>query len=277
MDKEPVIGIGITTRNRPGHLSTVLKQISKYWKPNQKIVIVDDASEGGEEANVGVVSVSLSESILVYDSAIYFYCQERMGIAKAKNKCLLELQDLYKCDYFFLLDDDVFPIKDGWCEMYINAHKITKENHFLYLRPQGVVSQESSMTQFDAQLNRADVEIFDNCQGCFMFMTKKVIEKVGGMNKDYGVYGYEHASYSQRVRAAKLNKYGTYLHVSGAEKYIYAMDLDRHLTQELNLKLLYKDDKLISSMSSEMDKLPGYLKHNLAVYRKDKTIYQPLE
>lgn len=285
LKKDYVVGIGITTRNRPAHLAVVLKQISKYWKTNQKIIIVDDASDGGEEKNVGIVATCVSEAILTYDAIMYFCCPQRIGIAKAKNKCLLELKELYNCDFFILLDDDAFPIKDGWCEMFIQARQISRQQHFLYLKPQGIVKKVSGITHTEQEgsqldnlpVTRIDIDVYDNCQGCIMFMTKKVIEVVGGFNPNYGIYGYEHASYSQRVRLSKLNSYGNYLTPSNAGEYVYAMDLDQHLTKELHLKLLYKDEKCISSLASEMDKVPGYLKENIITYRNDKQIYQPLE
>jgi len=79
-------------------------------------------------------------------------------------------------DYIFLFDDDCFPIKKGWVEYFIRQHKLTGEHHFLYLKETGTIKK----------INTVDgIGWFDNCGGCFMFLTKEVIEKVGGFSKEY--------------------------------------------------------------------------------------------
>lgn len=53
-----------------------------------------------------------------------------------------------------------------------------------------------------------------------MFMTKKDIEKVGAFNEGFGLYGFEHCDYSERIYGGR----GQYLMLTDTPKYIYAED-----------------------------------------------------
>lgn len=88
-----MIGIGITTCNRPEHIKLCIEQIKKYTK-DYKIYVHDDL--------------------------------DKRGVAWGKNKCLYNLKD---CDHIFLFDDDCFPIAPNWTEFFIKSgHK-----HTLYM------------------------------------------------------------------------------------------------------------------------------------------------
>ncbi len=140
------------------------------------------------------------------------YSKDFDTIAKAKNNNLNDLKD---CDYIFLFDDDCFPIKEGWAEFFIEHHKRTGNHHFLYLnhthRPINVIDGIGS---------------YLNCGGCFMFLTKEVINKVGYFYDKYEKYGYEHAGYSNRIHQAGLTPSGMCLCPEGSNQYIHSLDLD---------------------------------------------------
>ncbi len=133
------------------------------------------------------------------------------GIAASKNECLKALQGN---DYIFLFDDDCFPIAYDWAEFFIAAYKNTGENHFLYLnRSHQLISAQDNIGKYK------------DSGGCMMFLTRAVIEQVGGYYKGYGVYGFEHAGYSNRIYQAGLNT-APYLSPIDSGKYIYSLDLD---------------------------------------------------
>ena len=224
------IGIGCSTYNRPEVLSLWKEHISKYTLCNPSLITIYIADDS----------------------------QERKGIAFRKNECLKALQD---CDYIFLFDDDCFPIKAGWMNFFIDIHRQTNQHHFLYLK------QSSTIKKTGQNLS---TNIYDNCGGCFMFLTKEVLQKVGGFCKDYGVYGYEHAGYSERIYKAGLNSMGKYLCPEGAGEYIYSMDYDHHL--DYHKKINFKP-----SMIKEIENIPLYLQSNMQFFHRDiQTIYQPL-
>jgi GT2 family glycosyltransferase len=175
-------------------------------------------------------------------------------VAHAKNECLRHLRD---CDYIFLFDDDCFPIKDGWVDYFIKVHKETGQHHLLYAKQTPSIKWKS---------NIGEIDIWDNCGGCFMFLTKEVIEKVGGFNSEYGRYGYEHAGYSTRIFKSGLNTYAPFISAHQTRDYIYSLDYDNH-----------KKFKIKHKPSVSFGEVMGGLPKNREVYLKDiETVYHEL-
>jgi len=176
------------------------------------------------------------------------------GVAHGKNTCL---QLLRGSDYIFLFDDDCFPVSKGWIDHYVQAHERTGNHHFLYLKETPSIHQVAE---------KGIVERYNNCGGCFMFLTREVVEKVGGFHPNYGRYGFEHAGYTIRVHKAGLNPDGEYLSVKGAGEYIYSMDYDNH--RDFGVKMVYNIDPA---------KVAGYVAENREVFEQDiEQIHQPL-
>lgn len=138
------------------------------------------------------------------------------GVASAKNECLRELKD---CDYVFLFDDDCFPIKEGWAQMFIDAHNATGCHHFSYLHDYLHIRKVNQLDN--------GVSYYNNSAGCMMFLTKDVIERVGAFNEAFGLYGYEHVEYSVRCKLAGLAPHHNVC-PDDAPDYIYSMDLDSY-------------------------------------------------
>lgn len=183
---------------------------------------------------------------------------ERKGIAHRKNECL---ENLKECDYIFLFDDDCFPIKEGWADYFIEMSNATKQQHFLYLKETSTIQKIRTI---------ANVDEYNNCGGALLFLTKEVIEKVGGFCKDYGRYGFEHAGYSNRIHLAGLTQMGKYLCPNEAKDYIYALDYDNYLP-------FNKQVKHAPSMANEIANISRYVKNNAPIYHKDiQTIYQAI-
>ena len=136
----------------------------------------------------------------VYDDAI-----ERKGVAYGKNMCLYNLRH---CDYIFLFDDDCFPIKEGWTEPFINSGF----DHLLYMND-----------TYEKILSYPNYSSYLHASGVFMFLTKKVIQKVGYYCPEYGIYGLEHAGYSQRIYRANLSPC-FFPVLTDTDKYIYSLD-----------------------------------------------------
>lgn len=131
---------------------------------------------------------------------------ERKGVAYRKNECLRALKD---CDYVFLFDDDCYPIKDGWVEFFIQGIKPSGYTHFLFMN--------DKFHRKQGRYNNRDV--YNDCGGVFMFLTKKDIEKAGAFNEEFGLWGFEHADYSRRISPSC-----PYQMLVGTEDYLYAED-----------------------------------------------------
>lgn len=224
------IGVGCITFNRPKHLTHWLKQYESFKTPNMKLHIANDN-------------------------------HDRKGVAYRSNECLRELKE---CDYIFIFNDDCFPIAEGWAEFFIKLSNIADEKHFLYLKETGSIKALTWKVYRDCDTQIIE---YNNCGGVMMFLTKEVLEKVGAFGK-YGIYGFEHAGYSQRIHKAGLTPQGPYLCPEGAGKYIYAMDYDFHLP--INKELKHHSSLMPSTIAR-------HIQQNAAAFEEDiKTIYQPL-
>ena len=110
------------------------------------------------------------------------------GIAAAKNRCLDALEH---CDYIFLFDDDIWPCKDKWWEPFIkgsvdyNCHVFSSSWNISTMNY--VVARKGSL-----------LSLKWTCGVC-VFLTKKVVETIGGYNIMFGKWGGEHEEYAQRA------------------------------------------------------------------------------
>lgn len=193
----PRVGIGITARNRPTILANTLDQLKLHTPPEFPVVVVDDASE-----------VPLPQATARFD--------ENVGIARAKNKCL-ELLDDAGCDHFFLFDDDCYPIADDWWKPYVDS----PEPHLMY----GFKDFFHRPRLGDTTLLYRDSRhvAWSHARGCLLYATREVLEKVGGMDPCYGLWGYEHGAWSNRINAAGLTSW-RFADVVGSEQLIHSMD-----------------------------------------------------
>jgi hypothetical protein len=193
-----MIGIGITTHNRK-HLQLTVDRVRKYT-PNAKIVVVDDASDNKVTSN--------------------FRFEHNVGVAKAKNKCLELLED---CEYIFLFDDDTYPIKLGWEQEYINEYKRTENEHFCFTFDHLKGGAKNGNIR---QGIIKGLPYFNNPCGCMMFITKQVLNEVGGMSSLYKRYGYEHLGWSNRIHNAGLT-IRPYIDINNSLQYFYSADYER--------------------------------------------------
>jgi GT2 family glycosyltransferase len=182
------IGIGCLTYNRPDHLRWWVKQVKEHTPDNGVTVHIANDNK------------------------------ERKGVAFRSTECIRELYNA-GCKYFFLFNDDCAPIKDGWAEYFISASNESGNNHFIYQHETPSVNLVKSENGINS---------FDNCNGAMLFFTREVVDKVGGFNPDFGIYGYDHAEYSNRIFSTGLNPMGKYLCPDKASDYIYSLDIDHH-------------------------------------------------
>lgn len=210
------IGIGVTTYNRRECLKECLENIFKHTMSEFYLLTDYDKCVNSLTNQHDFDLGKNLEQIKIYVAKDTD--QDRKGVAYRKNECLRALKD---CDYVFLFDDDCFPIKDGWIEFCINEGS----EHLLFLSD-----------QLHGKIND---RAYKNCGGVFMFMTKGVIERVGAFNEKFGMYGFEHAEYSNRITGQRTH-YPTNVNLND---YLFAHDYStpRHkssITDEEKLKCI---------------------------------------
>jgi glycosyltransferase involved in cell wall biosynthesis len=181
-----MIGIGVTTYNRPNLALSCLANIKKYTtEPYELYIAVDSDSD-------------------------------RQGVAKRKNECLKALKD---CDYIFLFDDDCYPIKEGWEKAIIDKSKKTKSHHFCFNKEP---FYEIKGYQF---INGIELECFGACGGVMLFYTNEVIRKVGAFYEGYDTYGFEHIGHSIRIFRSGLSA-DLFCCPTDMKEYLYSHDYD---------------------------------------------------
>ena len=264
MNNKKKIGIGITTRNRQAILDIALRHFEEYLPENYswRFVVVDDFSDN-QTGDKGMIDN--------YPYVTWIFKSAREGIAAAKNSCLSFLRD---CDYIFLFDDDCFPNEPSWHNLYIDAAEAQNIHHMVHLEERGILRKITTIGK---------VNSFENCAGCMLFITKQGLETIGGFNKNFGTYGYEHLEYSIRAHRAGLSSgCGRYVTPVGSEHFIYSIDLKavRHsglgITSGTKIQpsLATVPDNFSSSMT-EWEKESAILK-NSTHFSESTPIYQEL-
>jgi glycosyltransferase involved in cell wall biosynthesis len=219
-----MIGIGVTTYKRPHLLEKCIEHIKRFTKSDYILYIATDTDE------------------------------DRRGVAKRKNECLYFLQD---CDYIFLFDDDCFPIKEDWEKKIIEIHLGTNEHHFVY-NTSPFVALKSVFFQ-----NGFMLESYEASGGVFMFLTKKVIEEVGGLYTGYDLYGFEHIGYSMRIKRKQLTS-DWFISLPMFRNYLYAID--------------YEDENHFANESTFCTEAKARLteKNRVLCKNEDIEIYRPI-
>ncbi|WP_193323267.1 glycosyltransferase family 2 protein [Erwinia endophytica] len=187
----PRIGIAITTHNRPDMLKKALAAFADHSPDNSEIVVVDDGSD---------------TPVMVPDGIKLIRNNTATGIAAAKNRCIESLFDA-GCDYLFLFDDDTWPSSENWWLPYISS----PEPHLMYLWGNDVYFRENGI--------RAHVRP----KGCMLYVTRKAVDRVGGMDTEFGTWGFEHESWSDRIFSAGLTTC-RYADVENSAGLFYASD-----------------------------------------------------
>jgi len=248
------IGIGITTRNRSIILDITLQHFLEYTPNinNYKFFVYNDTDNQEEKEKYYPV-------IEKYNFVNIEYGDNRLGIAKSKNKCLKFLHD---CEYVFLFDDDCFPKKIGWDQYYIDTYKKTDIHHLMHLSPVlGVSRQCDSITEFK------------NCMGVMLFFTRHALDILGGYDTRFNIYGYEHCQITNRAYDAKLmGNYWKYCSPNRSEEFIYSMDIELNnygIAPPLNDM---KNIHFNSSLIGDEGKVQNFIDYNMK-YLNQYNIY----
>lgn len=198
------VSICITTRDRTEAFYKTYHRIMMTLPPYAKAFVVNDAGEP-----------------TLYDT---FRFPERVGIPRAKNKCL-ELAMEWGAEHIFLFDDDCYPILGGWELPYI----CSPYPHlcFTFLPP---YTTESGHKYHHLG------------NGCMMYVHRSVVDRIGGFDTAFGIGKYEHAHFSHRACAAGLIP-SPFIDVEGSSDLLYSMDasgeVERTLTKEEMVRQLH--------------------------------------
>lgn len=191
------IGVGITTRDRRTMALDTLARVRAHT-PDAIIVVVDDASTEP------------------FPGAQHRF-DTQVGIARAKNKCIELLMEA-GVEHLFLFDDDTWPIADDWWRPYVES----PEPHLMYLfkdTGDGKTYLPTPRTVYSDSRHLA----LTHPRGCMLYVHRSAIDAVGGMRREFGLWGWEHVEYSNRIHNAGLTTW-RFADVAGSSKLIYSAD-----------------------------------------------------
>lgn len=120
-----------------------------------------------------------------------------LGVSRSRNAAIKQLYDA-GCEYIFLFDDDCYPVREGWADYIIEAHRVTGIHRF-YLTHEEKSQLLGRNWWLDKNGHKRDIYWWNSGTGCFSFFTRTLIETVGYYNTAYNRYGYEDVAYHSRV------------------------------------------------------------------------------
>jgi GT2 family glycosyltransferase len=190
------IGVGIITCNRPDYLRQLLNSLVPCEKEIDHLVIVNDGKPNTE--------FDLSQGEWIEND-------DNLGVGKSKNKALKYLLDK-KCDYIFLIEDDMIVLDSSVFKQYIEASSVSGIQHFNY-GPGSPFNRKQTIQDFDLHnrhLLKQDTEpnpklildykvckiaLYEHTVAMFSFYTKKVLEQVGLLDENY-YNAWEHVDHT---------------------------------------------------------------------------------
>jgi glycosyl transferase family 7 (putative galactosyltransferase) len=257
-----IVGINFSTRNRPEILEICLKQVRK-WQQSQKyryvVSVVNDLGDAIWDAKYN----SLIEK---FPDVIWCTSGERLGIARTKNRGISLLKE-HNCDHFFLFDDDTFPVKHGWDDLYIEACSRNNIHHLMHLIPLPV--------GFHVQRKENGICEYTQCSGVLLYFTKHAINTVGGYRKSFHIYGHEHTELSIRCNHAGLQpRWGPYISPESSREYIYSIDLDLNNWGVNPHDIALTDEMKRPSIQGE--DIQSYISYNAQFFAKNESVFEEI-
>lgn len=229
-----MIGIGITTHNRQQELEKTLAAIHEFGPLGIPVVVVDDGS---------TVPATLPSFGMIVRHEV------PQGIPAAKNRCLSRLYEL-GVQHFFLFDDDTRPAAPDWWVPYVESPEPHLQYCWTHFANGFPVEKMTTLYQ------DSHITAYGWSEGCMLYVERKVIDKVGGLNPAFGMGMEEHAEWSQRIHNASFT---TFVHqdISDSAGLFYAGDEHQEVTRSLALSdrmaLLRKNTALRESLIDSTD------------------------
>lgn len=178
----PTIGIAIVTYNRSARLGKVIEQVRKHTIAPYELIVADDGSTDDTRDIAAAAGVRLVSG-------------ENRGVCWNKNRGLFALASL-GCDPILLLEDDIYPMVNGWENEWIEA--TAKWHHLSYAHPK-IAPQiiEGSGTADDPFVNQKSTA---QCTS----ISLEALRDVGFLDTRFKGYGVGHAEWTSRLKARKF-------------------------------------------------------------------------
>lgn len=194
--KKPLIGIGVVTFNRLETLKITLNKIIEHTTGEYQLVVADDGSTDG------------TIQYLQNNNFSYVTGKNR-GVCINKSRALFYLKD---CDYIYIMEDDVYPNKKGWQEVYIEGIKESGIEYFSRTLSSWDIHKNHRKHRtwvIDDPPNRECKFTYlesTGCPGQMYILTQNVLKTVGGPSTDFRGYGHGHGDWTYRIKKMGFTK-----------------------------------------------------------------------
>ena len=169
-DGQLIVGIGITTFNRPDFLRRAVESVDKMISDKLSFkMIYDDGSETWDED----LYQELAEA-----GWFVVRAEENHGVAYAKNQILSQLMSA-GCEMLVLMEDDIEVISPSVIDAYATVIAKTGLQHlnFAHHGPANI----GNLQEQDGL-----VEVWGNLMGAWSVYTRKCLEVTGNFDAEFG-------------------------------------------------------------------------------------------
>ncbi len=198
------LGIGIITYNRPEGLLKLYNSLPRDII--DELIIVNDGEYQPDFKNI---------SHLVINNEV------NLGVGKSKNIALRYLMSK-KCEYVFLLEDDIYIKNHGVFEKYISVSKVTGLQHLNFSQHGNGNKDENGNPRpnLTASYNDFKLPLYGFCVGAFSYYTNRCLSKIGLMDERY-YNAMEHIDHTiSAFKAGMHTPFGYFADIPNSWEYI---------------------------------------------------------
>ena len=212
---------GIITYNRISYLKRLLAtwDETRDRNNNRCLVIADDGSTDG--------TIDYINSLKFDGVSIEVIHNRRCGVHHQVNT-VLKYASNNPFDVGFMIEDDVYFLKNGWDNLYVEAIKLSNYDHLSFFDNQICFNLSGGQPTHARHQNvyiptqkiQSKINNQVNAFGCFWTFTSRVIEKVGYFDLlNLGLTGSGHTDYSNRCCKAGFNKNDPFFDAIDSQEY----------------------------------------------------------
>ena len=199
MEKQPKVAIIICTYNQEALLKKCLYSLkNKTNYKNYKIFLVDDSGKGE-------IGENIKKKFSWVDVTIN---KKNFGFSKSNNIGIKKAVKEYNPDYVLLLNDDTEMVRENWLKRMIKFGESDEKIGILGCK---IIYPDKSLQNIGGKVRRWKIDKItkfkegeiievDHVMGAFMFIKKKVINKIGFLDEDFSPYLLEDTDYCLRAK-----------------------------------------------------------------------------
>ena len=180
--------ISILSYNRAENLPIIIENVIKTAPADCDIFVCDDGSTDD------------TPSVVAKFPVIYVR-GDNLGVAINKNRALYLMRDHH---FSAMIEDDLYPTSSGWFQIYETVSQYTDIHHFCRIQDKEIPESIPPFTEYLKETLQITPIYASSPRGDFTFLTKKVLQIVGGLNPLFKGVGFAHGEWSNRVAKAGL-------------------------------------------------------------------------